>query len=131
MIQPRGFIGVVTVMTVSVITLALAVTSAYLSIDELIIASASDQSQRALHLADGCAEEGLYRVKLSSAYVGGTILFTGGSCTLVVSGSGSTRTVTSTVVLGSYTRVVQSQITLSQNVATNADGIDVTAWSEQ
>lgn len=131
MFKPQGFIGVVTVMTVSVIALALAVTSAYLSIDEILSSFASDQSQQALHLADGCAEEAAFRLKRNAAYTGGTIPFTGGTCSVVVSGSGSTRTITSTVIVGEYTRAVQTQVTFTTNVATNADGIDVTAWEEQ
>lgn len=118
-------------MTVSVIALALAVTSAYLSIDEILSSLASDQSQHALHLADGCADEAAYRLKLNSSYVGGVVPFSGGSCTVVVSGSGSTRTITSTVVLGDYTRAVQTQVTFTSNIAGTADGVDVTAWSEQ
>lgn len=127
----KGFVGIVTVLAVSLIVLTLAVTSAYLSIDELLLTFAADQSQEALHLADGCAEEAAYRLKRNSAYVGGTIPFAGGTCTVGVSGVGLTRTITSTVVVGNYTRAVQTQVTLVSNVAGNASGIDVTQWQEQ
>lgn len=130
MMKPKGFVGVVTVLIVSAIVLTLAVTAAFLAIDELLLTSAVSQSQAALHLADGCADEAAFRLKRNPSYAGGTVPFAGGSCTVSISGSGNTRTVTSTVVLGDFTRTVQTSVTLTTNVAGNTNGIDVTQWQE-
>lgn len=123
--------AVTTVLIVSVITLAVAVTAAVLGINEMLLGFISDQSSEALNLADGCAEEASYRFKRDSAYAGGTIPFSGGTCTVVVSGVGATRTITSTVVFGDYTRSVQTTVTRGTNAGANAVGVDVTEWQDQ
>jgi len=90
-----------------------------------------DQSARALAIADGCVEEANYRLKLDSSYTGGTIAYASTSCTISVSGSGTTRTVTSTATISGFTRRVVSSITLTANTAANAHGIDLTQWNDQ
>lgn len=127
----QGFVAVTTVLIVATITLTVAVTAAMLGINEMLLGFIASESQEALQLADGCAEEASYRYKRDTAYAGGTIPFVGGTCTVIVSGSGATRTITSTVVLGDYTRSVQTSVTRGTNVSGNAVGVDVTSWSDQ
>ncbi len=127
----RGFVAVTTVLIVATITLTVAVTAALLGINEMILGFIASESQESLQLADGCAEEASYRYKRDATYAGGTIPFVGGTCTVSVSGAGATRTITSTVILGDYTRSVQTSVTRGTNISGNAVGVDVTSWSDQ
>lgn len=126
----EGFISTITVIILSVITLTLAVAVAMLGANELVLGNAASQSQKAFEIADGCQEEAYYRLKLSSAYTGGTIPYGSGNCTVTVSGSGTTRTVVSTATIGGYTRSMTATVSLVNNTATNANSVDVTHWQE-
>lgn len=126
----QGFVSTITVVILSVITLTLAVAVAMLGANELVLGNAASQSQKAFEIADGCQEEAYYRLKLNTAYTGGTVPYTGGSCTVTVSGSGTTRTVVSTATVDGYTRSMTATISLVNNTATNANSVDVTHWQE-
>lgn len=128
--RSNGYIGVLSVIIISIITLSVAVSAALLSSNELLYSFGDYQSAQALLMADGCADNAAHRLKLNPAYSGGTIPYAGNSCTVVVSGAGSTRTVSSTVTVGDSTRTVQIGVSLLNNIAANAKGIDVTSWSE-
>jgi hypothetical protein len=125
-----GYIGITTILIVSVITLAIAVGAALLGINELLYSYNGVESAKALHAADGCADEAIHRLKADNAYTGGTIPHASGSCTVIVSGSGSTRAISANVTVGEFTRSVQINVSLLSNTSANAYGIDVTAWSE-
>ena len=126
----RGFIGVVTVLIVAAITLTIAITIALLGTNELLLGFESDQSQEVLQYADGCAEEGYYRLKRNSAYTGGTIPYTAVNCTISVSGAGANRTITASVTSNDFTRTVDSDVVLQSNTSGDADGVDLTDWDE-
>lgn len=127
----KGYIGVVTVLIVTAITLTLGVTIALLGVNEAIQGYEIDKGQEVAQKADGCLEEAHLRLKLDSGYTGGTIPYLDGTCTVTVAGGGSTRTITSTITIGEYTRTIQGTISLVSNVAANAEGIDATSWEEQ
>ena len=126
----KGYLGVITVLIVSAITVTAAVTITFLGINQMLYGLALDQSEVALQMADGCAEEGYYRLKSDPAYTGGTVPYSGGTCTITVSGGGSTRTITATATVGSYTRTVDSDLSLETNVDTTTEGVDLTSWEE-
>jgi hypothetical protein len=129
--KQQGYIGIVTVLIVTAITLTLGVTIALLGINEAIQGYEIDQGQEVAQKADGCLEEAYLRLKLDSGYTGGTIPYVDGSCTVTVAGGGSSRTITSTVTIGDYTRTIQGVASLVSNVAANSEGVDSTSWQEQ
>lgn len=129
--QPHGYIGVVTVLIISSIALTIGVTIALLSIDEMLQGYNVDQSYRALQNADGCMEEAYYRLKQAPSYTGGTVPYAAGSCAVTVSGTGLTRTITSTATVSGFTRTVQASVTLVSNISGDANGIDLTQWADQ
>ena len=87
-----------------------------------------NQGNDTLHFADSCAEEAYYRLKLDSTYTGGTVDLGGNSCTITVSGGGSTRTITAEAVIGNFTRTITSDVTLESNSGGEASTIDLTQW---
>ena len=127
----QGFVGVVTVLIVTVIALTLGTSIAFLGINEVLVEYDFQQGQEVAEKADGCLEEGSYRLKLDASYTGGTIVYDEGSCTLTVTGGGSTRTLSAEVVIGDFTRIYETEISLQNNVAGNTDGLDLTSWQEQ
>ena len=126
----KGFVGVLTILIVSAITLAIVVTGATLAADEDIFNSLAIQQQNVLLLADGCADEAQYRLKLSSSYTGGTVAYSSATCTVTVTGSGSTRTIVSTVTVNNVTRTVTVAVNLLNNTAGNANEVNESSWTE-
>lgn len=126
----HGYLGVLTVMIISVITLGVAVSAALIGSNELLLGFGTNESHKALLLADGCAEEAYFRLKKNAAYTGGIIPTASVDCTVAVSGGGTTRLITSEVTIGNLTRSVTVNVDLVANTAQNADGIDLTLWNE-
>ncbi len=106
-----------TVLIISALTLSIAVTIALLGTNEVIRGFESGASQIVLQKADGCLEEAQYRLKLDASYSGGTIPYADGTCTITIAGAGSSRTITSTITIGKYTRTIGADITLTSNIA--------------
>lgn len=127
----QGFLAVVTVVMVSAITLTFAVTLAVLGINESLLGYTADQSQDALQASEACSEEAYFRLKRDSSYTGGTIPLGSGTCTISISGSGSTRTINTSATEGDFTREVEADVTFQSNIAANTEGIDLTHWEEQ
>lgn len=126
----RGVAALTTIIIISAIGLTIGITLSNLSLNELILSFEDGESQRALFYAEGCAEEGAYRLKLNTAYAGGTVTYGTYSCTVSVSGSGSTRTVTADATYKDFTRTVSYDVSFVQNTAGNAHGRDITHWQE-
>lgn len=126
----KGYIGVLTVMIISVITLAIATTVALLGINEMIQTGDAGSSQQVFEVADGCAEEANLRLKEDPAYTGGVINYPSATCTVAISGTGSNRNITSTATVGDFTRTITTDVTFVSNIAGNTEGIDLTGWSE-
>ena len=125
----RGSAALVSVIIVVVATLLMAVTASRLGIGELDLGYTTGQGGEAFAVADGCMEEALRRIRLDTNYgVGqGTLsaTTTNGSCTIEVSGSGSTRTITVKGTQDSYHAKLRSTLSLSGNVIT------ITSWAER
>lgn len=128
--KQNGYIGVLTVVIVSVITLSIAISASLLSTNELLYTFGARQSSEVLQMADGCADEAAQRLKLDPAYAGGTVPYDAGTCVVAVSGSGLTRTITASTTVGDISRTVVVDVSLLNNAAASANGIDLTSWVE-
>lgn len=115
---------------IAAIGLTFAVTIALLGINEMLSGSGVERSDQILQKADGCVEEAYYRLKLNPSYTGGTIPYSDATCNVSVSGSGASKTITSTVSSGDYTRTITSDVDLKANTEATAKGIDLTDWEE-
>lgn len=125
-----GYIAITTVVIISVVSTAIAVTIVFSGLSERFIVFEENQSQQLLLSLDGCTEEALLRLKKDPSYTGGTIPYLNINCAVSISGVGSTRTITATGSLNSVTRSLQSDIALGTNVSGNAESVTISTWSE-
>lgn len=120
-----------TVIFIGALVMSLGIAVAFIGQTAVITAGQLDNRDRALQVASACLDEAAYRLKLSSSYTGGTVpVGSTDTCTVTVSGSGSTRTVSATASSGVFTRTISLTATLKQNIATNASGWALGAWTE-
>jgi len=128
--QQSGYVGIISVMIISLITLTLAAAISLSGLNEILFGYSLSQSHRVLQEADGCAEEAYYRLKLDPAYSGGTIPYNGGTCLISISGAGSARTITATASSGGASRTVTSGIQLESNASVTTEGVGLDSWTE-
>lgn len=126
----NGVVALITVIIMGATLLTIGLTIAFIAQTELIISAGAGREREALALALGCLDEAGHRLKLNSAYTGGTVPMDANTCTVTVSGSGSTRTVTASSTVDVYTKGATATFTLKQNAALNSSAWEVTAWAE-
>lgn len=126
----QGVASLIIVVVIVSILAGIAFVITQLSINELVIDFGADRSARLLQIADTCAEEAYYRLKLDSSYTGSSYSLGDGSCTVVVAGAGSTRTITVSATVDEFTRDFVSDVSLTSNLAGNSAGTDLTDWEE-
>ncbi len=126
----RGAIVLLTVILIGAMVVTIGVTAAFVGQTQVIVGGQMDARTRVLLLASTCLDEAAYRLKRDAAYVGGSVPVGNDSCTVVVAGSGATRTLTATASSGDFTRAVEVTATRRQNAAANATGWSLGAWTE-
>lgn len=129
--KERGAIALMTVIILGVVLLSAGITAAVLGHTELILAGDIDQGTIVRELADLCIEEANFRLKLDNAYAGGTIPINTDTCVVTISGSGTSRTISSTATRGDYSRTISATAIRKQNAAGNAEAWTIDAWFEQ
>ena len=128
--QNRGFIGLLTVIVLGAMILSIGISTAFIGQTQLTLSAHADYEYAVRELVSACVEESVHRLKLDSAYAGGTVPLGSDTCTVAVSGSGTTRTIAATATVNGYTKAVTATATLKQNASLNAKAWSVTAWSE-
>ncbi|PIQ78948.1 hypothetical protein COV81_03790 [Candidatus Peregrinibacteria bacterium CG11_big_fil_rev_8_21_14_0_20_41_10] len=123
-----GLVSLIAVIVITAATLAIALTLGMSSITQTQSGLFIDNGYTALGLADSCAEEAYYRLKLDNAYVGGTLVLDTNSCIVVVTGTGLSRTVTTTATFDGFTRTLVNEVTFVQNTGSTSLGMDLTQW---
>lgn len=101
----------------------------FLGLGELGMGFAVSRGNEAFSIADGCMEEALRRLRTDSAYTGGSLIASNGSCTIVVSGSGgvgTTRSIVVESVSDIYHKKLRATITL-----TASNSLVVNSWEER
>jgi hypothetical protein len=104
-----GFITLLTVIIISLVTLAITFTNLLLSISAVQTSKTNELSFKAVSVADGCVYDGLNRIRLDSTYTGTQVLTIGeGSCTEVVSNiAAGQKQIDSTAIINDVTRKIQ------------------------
>jgi DNA/RNA endonuclease YhcR with UshA esterase domain len=125
----HGIAAFLTIVIVAAASLIVAYSASIMGLGELDLGYTSQQGGEALSVADGCMEETMRRIRLSTSYgVGsGTINLTvsNGSCTIDVTDLGSSkRRIIVVGTKGDYNKKIQLDLTLTGNVIT------VDAWEE-
>lgn len=126
----KGYLGVIIVMIVAVITLTVATTIALSGVTEMQTGDEAVRSRKAFERAEACSEEAYYRLKRNPGFAGGTIPFADGSCTISVSGAGSSRIVITEATHDNFTRSVVSEISLTSNFEATTEGVVLADWQE-
>lgn len=122
-ITNQGFIAISTILVISVVVLAIALTVTYLAIGEGQTALAQSKGEDALQFSEGCMEDALLKIRSNPSYAGGTISRPEGTCTITVVKAGNVYTVTSTAAGTLYKRSIQV-------VVTRASSLVITSWQE-
>jgi hypothetical protein len=124
----RGVAMLIVVVVISATALIMALGSTMLGIGEADSGYTVSKGEEAFSIADGCMEEALEHLRVDNTYSSGTLTLPNGSCTITISGAGSSRTV---VVLGttsdSYNKKIQATATLSPSNRS----LSVTSWQEK
>jgi hypothetical protein len=117
-----GFIAISTVILVSVVTVVIAVLVTYISINDAQSSLASFKGEENLNFIEGCASDGILKIRNSASYAGGTITYPEGGCNLAVSRAGNIYTITATATDSSYGKKIQAVVTRG------ATTITISSW---
>lgn len=127
----QGFIALTSLLVISAVALAIAVSISVLGINEANSSLGFKKGQEALKIAEGCAEEALLRLRDSDSWDpnGSEISLPGldGNCTVDVSGTGSDRTIDVTgTITGPPQYIKKIQVTAKRA----GNSINLITWQE-
>lgn len=110
----KGYIALIAVVIVLVVTLAISVTLNILSIDETRAGLLKQQSAQSAGLADSCLQEAYLRLKGNPGYTAGNLNTATGSCTMTVEDLGQNeRLITVASDASGIVRQLQSKVKLT------------------
>jgi hypothetical protein len=116
------------VLIISVAGFIMAYESAFLGLGELEAGYIDSKGSEAFSIADGCMENTLYILTKNIAYVGEAL--PDNSCIIIVTGSGSTRTITVTGTTGEFHKKIQASVTLPMQSGQLLSAPIITSWQE-
>lgn len=120
---PEGYIALSTVLVITAVSLAIAVSVALLSIGDIQTSLSLGLGEERYLLTDGCMEDALLKSATTPGYVGGTITRPEGTCDISITKSGNTWTITSTTQNLDYKRTLQV-------IATRSASLKLFKWQE-
>jgi len=123
----HGFAAITSMIVISVVVLAIATSVALMGIDHAQNSLSTTKSLEANTMAKSCVEEALYRLRDDANYTGGSLVFTDGSCVIVISGTGSNRDISSISTITGPPSYVYS---LLVSVKRTGQSINITNWQE-
>ncbi|KPJ85206.1 hypothetical protein AMJ57_03930 [Parcubacteria bacterium SG8_24] len=126
----RGLVALVTVVIIGALVLSIGLAATFANQTGIILSGEADREHTVRALASACLEEAMLRLKRDGSYVGGTIPISGSSCSVTVSGAGSSRTIDTTATYGDFTKSLQAIAALQSNGAANARSWRMESWSE-
>lgn len=123
----NGFIAFTSLLVISTVVFFIAISVPIIGVTEANNSLGFARSQAALKIAEGCNEEALIRLRDDVNYSGGTLNLGYGSCTSVVSGTGSNKTIDTTASLTEPPNFVRrTQITVKRT----GNSINILTWQE-
>ncbi|MFA6604126.1 MAG: hypothetical protein WCT10_04840 [Patescibacteria group bacterium] len=125
-----GVVALLAVVIIAAIILSAGISAAFVAQTQIIISGHVEREQLVREALSACVEEALHRLKLDAAYLGGSIVLGGQTCTATIAGSGLTRIITVNAVDGQYSQTVTVDALLKQNGSGKAKGWTITNWSE-
>lgn len=125
--QETGLVAMVLVIIIGVAAIIIAYSASIMGLGDLEMAYTSQQGNEALAVADGCAEEALYRLKLNTSYDGGNLVLANGSCIIVITDHSSPsidKLVTAAATVDNYNRKVEVDVNL------NSGAVEIVGWRD-
>lgn len=122
-----GVVSLTVAVVVFFAALAIAMSVQFIGIGDLQEGAQDQQAERAFQVADSCVQESLLRLSRNSSYTGDTLSVGSDSCTIVVTGGGSSRVITVTATAQQSTRRVQVDVSLSGSTVTVVDWAELTS----
>ncbi|KKR15192.1 MAG: hypothetical protein UT42_C0007G0008 [Candidatus Falkowbacteria bacterium GW2011_GWA2_39_24] len=112
-----GAVILIIVVMISTIAFLMAYSASLLGLGDLQITDSFEQGSLALGVADSCAEEALYRLRLDNNYNGGNLVLSDGSCIIEIIDPADAvdRQITVTATAGAYNRKIQLAVDLLNN----------------
>ncbi|RLC38576.1 hypothetical protein DRH27_01950 [Candidatus Falkowbacteria bacterium] len=112
-----GMAAIIIVVVIGATALVLAKSASLSGINEIDISFNKDQGEKALSLAEGCAEETLRRIQLDTSYIAADLELTygGGYCIINTEANGSQRTITINSQVGDYFKKLEVEAELEEN----------------
>lgn len=123
----QGFMALTSMLIISAISLAIAISISLLGISEAKSTTSLKYGDEASAIAQSCVEEALLRLKLNINYSGGSLNVASGTCNISITGPISEKTIDVTAQLSAistYTKRVQV-VTRNSN-----DGLNILIWKE-
>jgi hypothetical protein len=127
-ITESGMAALLTIVIVGASTLAMVIGAAFLSASSLDIGASYNHTEAALALAEGCAREGLYRLKINPNYVAENQILpiAGNSCIINITADADNRTITA---IGQYNNYYK-HIRVEAQVFNGID-VELVDWVEE
>lgn len=127
--EEHGFAALLTIVIVSAAALTMSFGAALLGLGELDQGYTAQKGGSAFALTEGCLETALVELRRDTNYNGATLTNDEGSCRIVVSGSGDTRTI---AVEGDVDEKYYAHLTAlaALEEGTSYPTITITDWSE-
>lgn len=110
-VHPKGYVAILTVLTLMVLSLSLTTAVTYLSIGEAQQALAISEGEAALQAAEGCAQDALLQSFRDETYAGGQYTYLEAECDVAVSTDGTEWTLTVSSTKNRFTRSLEIVIT--------------------
>lgn len=123
----QGFIALISIIIIGAVILAVTIGLSLRSIGETDMALSGELSNRALALADACAEDALLKLKNDLNYSGNESIIIGGeSCDiLAIGGSGNfNRTINTQSAVSGYTKKIKVE------VPQISPAMEIASWEE-
>ncbi len=125
-----GFVTLATAIIIFFTGLTLAIGIQFAGLGELQAGFQGNLSAQGFSIADGCLEEALLRLRRDSTYTGGTLSIGDDYCTITVTGSGGTRTISSTATINNLiNREIEVEVSLTATSTGNI--VTITNWEEK
>ncbi|MFA6099216.1 MAG: hypothetical protein WCV50_06800 [Patescibacteria group bacterium] len=122
--QPKGYIALIAVLIITVVTLSIGLTVNILSIGETQNGLLEQQSGQSFALAESCLQEAYLRLERDGNFTDGQLKTGLGSCSIKVEASGSDRLVTVEANVNNIIRTITSKASL------NGGAITLVGWQE-
>ncbi len=121
-----GMTALLTIIVISAAVLIVVKNASLISITEADMAYMTEKGERALAIAEGCAEETLRRLQIDSSYTASDLSLPlgEGSCIINTISQGNSRTITIIGNIDEYYKKIEVTATINNNL------ISVNRWEE-